>query len=131
MKSRNIFIFAIVIVAVFCFSCHKDSGTEPDNNNEINITGNWTGTHNTGVVNNVTYVFTQSGNTVTGNYTNNTTGGAPGEVTGTINGNNITYRIDGAGYWSEHTGTITGNTISGTIDAQSGGATGTFTITKQ
>jgi hypothetical protein len=74
-----------------------------------------------------TFVFKQSGSTLSGTYSG-AFGTAP--VTGSVTGNSIRFSFGNGDQKARYAGEIAGNTMHGTVD-YGGQASGTFTATKQ
>jgi hypothetical protein len=93
------------------------------------ISGTWQAnvTMSTGQSGSPTFVFKQSGSTLSGTYSG-AFGNAP--VTGSVSGNSIRFSFGSGAQGARYVGTIAGNTMRGTVD-YGGQASGTFTATKQ
>jgi hypothetical protein len=93
------------------------------------ISGTWQAsvTMSTGQSGSPTFVFKQSGSTLSGTYSG-AFGNAP--VKGSVSGNSVHFSFGSAAQGARYVGTIAGNTMRGTVD-YGGQASGTFTATKQ
>ncbi len=109
------------IIVVVCLACGIVSSAEA----QVKMNGAWSGTTiaGGGTYPN-TFLFFQSGSRVFGSAIAN---GKPGIITGTISGNQLTFRsvYKGLNYSSDAVATTDGQTMSGTfLDSQ--GTSGTF-----
>jgi len=98
---------------------------------DADISGSWYGTHHsftTGQTDNVTYEFVQNESVLSGQYTNNTSGGGYA-IAGAVEGNTVNIVLSDGSYTWTGTGTVSVDTISGTFTSSSG-QEGEFTIAR-
>ena len=122
----------LVPVAALAVACGGDTGTGPGDITP-NLKGNYSFSANIGgeIFNGTVAITTQNGGSYSGTYSE---GGSSYPFSGSINGNSVTFTIQGPGITINHNGTYSGGNMVGTYVATVSGSTatiqGSFTLTR-